>query len=775
MTERVVMTGLGALSSAGRDLAHARPNFVSGACCLSPINDPRLAHLKARYAGLIRDVPPSGDASDRGAQWDRHVQLALAAAREALDSAALKPAALGRRMGLVFATCSGPMLRIEEHYERILHGDGRITAAELWAKQYYAGAHVLAEALHIGGLVQTVVTACTAGTAAIALAADLVRCGVLDAALAGGADAFSPSTLAGFDGLKATAEGRCAPFSKPFGLNLGEGAGFVVLESFVHAEARGATLRAEVLGHGMSNDAYHCSAPDPGGRGLAAAMTQALRDAGLTPGQIEYINAHGTGTEANDKAETRAIRKVFGPLTERIPVSSTKSQVGHCLGAAGVLETIAALVCAEAGVFPATANFSEPREGCALDHVTASGRPWRGTRTWLTNNAAFGGHNACLALAVSGPRLVPASAASAASRTTSREPIVITGCGLISVLGGVMGATATGFGEGRTGLSPCPWPGLESLTAGFVDDELVAAVDRRLDLRSLDRSSRWATAATRLALRDAGLARQPAVLAQLGLYLLLSAGPSWAESEFLTAFLRNDRQVTQVMAFPYIVPSSVAGNVCRCLRLTGHNLTLSAGPGGGLLGFGPALAALRNGHAPALLCGAVDELTERLVADRFHAGHFEPPGRPPGEGAAVFCLETAAHAAGRNAKPLATIAGASFSNDASTSPGVKPGLEGLEWAIRDALEQARLNAADVGVVCGSAAPRDGVAGVLGRIAPGWAGAWVDTAGSTGLMESAQPLFDLAATLGKARSSGARPILAVVSSPHGLHGAVIVES
>jgi 3-oxoacyl-(acyl-carrier-protein) synthase len=397
MRRSVVISGLGMLSSAGANLDEASAKFIAGTCCLSPIVDPRAARLRAKFAGQVGDWPPPDSSpthesqgrarhsvrafgnnpdapvDNRGAQrtdapyhdqqdrgeggrstdpfrlesHDRHVHLALAAAREALQSAGVRPAELGRRMGLIFSTCSGPMLLIEAHYERIIRGDPALTAAELFAKRYYSGAPVLARSLGVEGLCTTVVTACSASTAAIALAADLIRCGLLDAALAGGADSFSVSTLAGFDGLKATSEGKCAPFSKPYGLNLGEAAAFAFLETAGSAQQRGARVRAEVLGSGMSNDAYHCSAPEPAGRGLAEAMKRALQDAGLSPEQISYINAHGTGTEANDKAECKAIRKVFGGRAGTVPVSSTKSMVGHCLGAAGAVEAMATIVCAE--------------------------------------------------------------------------------------------------------------------------------------------------------------------------------------------------------------------------------------------------------------------------------------------------------------------------------------------------------------------------------------------------------------------------------------------
>ena len=331
----MVISGLGMLSCAGANLVESRAQFIAGACCLSPITDPRAARLRARFAGQVAGFAAVPGRSPELQPHDRHVHLALAAAREALTAARAQPAELGRRLGLIFSTCSGPMLLIEAHYERIIRGQPALTETELVAKRYYSAAPALARALCIKGLCTTVVTACSAGTAAIALAADLIRCGLLDAALAGGADSFSVSTLAGFDGLKATSEGRCAPFSKPFGLNLGEAAAFALLETADSAQRRGAPVRAEVLGSGMSNDAYHCSAPEPAGRGLAEAMKRALQDAGLSPDQITYINAHGTGTEANDKAECKALRKVFGDRAAKVPVSSTKSMVGHCLGAAG--------------------------------------------------------------------------------------------------------------------------------------------------------------------------------------------------------------------------------------------------------------------------------------------------------------------------------------------------------------------------------------------------------------------------------------------------------
>lgn len=765
MRPRVAITGLGMISSAGANLAKAREKFVAGTCCLTEIRDPRAARLKARFAGLVAterltaalgEVPIAKVQGAWLAPFDRHVHLALVAAHEALVSSGLRPYDLGRRMGLIFSTCSGPMLLIEEHYERLRKGDRRLSAAQLFAKRYHAGAAVIACSLGISGFTNSVVTACSAGTAAMAIAADLIRCGLLDAALAGGADAFAVSTLAGFDGLKATSEGKCAPFSKPYGLNLGEGAAFVVLERATMAEERGATIRAEVLGSGMSNDAYHCSAPEPGGRGLAAAMQRALRDAGLAPEQIGYVNAHGTGTEANDKAECKAGRKVFGERAAQLPMSSTKSLVGHCLGAAGAIEAVASLVCAEAGVLPPTANFTEPREGCAIDCVPQADRPWPGPRVFLSNNSAFGGHNASLVLSQGAAKQSGGTVAPAAKPLR----IVITACGLVTPLG--LGIEA--LAGGQTAVKLVNQPGLPPLPVAFVDGDAVERFDRRLNLREMDRSSRWATVAARLALRDANFPLQPSRLAEMGLYLSLSTGPSWAESEYLTSYYANNGQVSELMAFPYIVTCSVAGNVCRELRLSGPNLTLNGGPGAGLLGLPPAVAALRNGQTPALLCGAVDELSDRILTDLYMAGELAAPAPPPGEGAAVLMLETEDHARARGAAPLASIEGMAF--------GLGQ-MENLRDSVGEALAEAGIEGSQLAAVC---APDTNTAinDVMRAVLPSWYEREVSIASRTGWLEGAQPLVNLAAALRDPRIAAGGAILVVSQSSAGVGGAVVFK-
>jgi len=343
------------------------------------------------------------------------------------------------------------------------------------------------------------------------------------------------------------------------------------------------------------------------------------------------------------------------------------------------------------------------------------------------------------------------------STLNPREQVFITACGIVSAAGIGVEALEQARFEGRSGLRPVALPELPPLLAGRVDATAAAAFDRRLDLRPMDPASKWATLAARLAIRAAGFPETSVALAELGLMLNLSAGPSWAESEFLTSFLGNDHQVAQLSAFPYIVPGSVAGNVCRALRLAGHNLTLNPGPAAGLFGLAPALAALRCGHAGALLCGAVDELSDRILTDSFWAGQIAG-NDPPGEGAAVFLLETSSHAHARSASPLAEICGLA----SVTQPALS--LDDVNEIIAAALGEAEIRPDQTHAVCHYGAPE--------TLPPAWREKQVHTLAATGRLEGAQPLLDLAVALRSPALPPGGHVLSLAVTPHGMAGAVV---
>lgn len=248
------------------------------------------------------------------------------------------------------------------------------------------------------GFRATISTACSSSSTAIGIAGEIIQKGIADVVIAGGSESLTETTFAGFNALRAVDDVPCRPFDRDRkGISLGEGAALYIVETAEHAAARGSKTYAEIAGYGLSCDAYHVTAPSPDGSGISHAITLALKISGTGLGEIGYINAHGTGTEANDAAETRALKLAFGKLAYRIPVSSTKSMIGHCLGAAGAKEAAAALLPFVRAIIPPTVHYRHPDPDCDLDYVPEP-RYADGIRTVLSTSVAFGGNNTALIL-----------------------------------------------------------------------------------------------------------------------------------------------------------------------------------------------------------------------------------------------------------------------------------------------------------------------------------------------------------------------------------------
>jgi len=362
----VVVTGVGATSAFGRGAAALRDGVFAGREAIAPIGRFDVAPFGAR--GVAALVPGGPDR-------DRHVAWAVEAGREALAMAGLDGAARGgRRVALVMGTSLG-------------RGDDLTETTS-----------IVARALGLDGPRVTFSTACTSSANAVGFARDLVASGDVDAALAGGADEVTLDLFAGFAALGVLAEGPCAPFGPVFGTTLGEGAGFVVLE---RAGEGGAAPLAELAGYGLAGDAFHETSPDPRGGGVARAMRGALGDAGWRAEDVDYVNAHGTGTAANDEAEWLGTEAALGPRARAIPVSASKGMLGHAQGAAGVLELLATLACVAEGAVPPSVRAERGRRRGPADAVAgARPRPHPVAR-FLSTSSAFGGANAVLAV---GPR-----------------------------------------------------------------------------------------------------------------------------------------------------------------------------------------------------------------------------------------------------------------------------------------------------------------------------------------------------------------------------------
>ncbi|MBD0338655.1 MAG: beta-ketoacyl-ACP synthase II [Thermoleophilia bacterium] len=409
---RVVVTGLGAVTPVGNDAPSTWRAAVSGESGIDFIRSFDASDFAVKVAAEVKDFDPGSAASPKEVRkLDRYVLLSMAAAREAVEDAALRdfdPA----RVGIVFGSAIGGFIGMMEQHDLFLErGADRVSPSFIPAVLVDAASGQLAISLGIRGPNYAVVSACATGSHAVGEGAELIKRGDVDAVLAGGAEAcLHPLILAGFSAMRGLAvEDEHPPrASRPFdatraGFVMGEGACVLVLEEYERARERGAQVYAEVLGYGASNDAHHMAQPDPASVGVVEMMRAALARAGVRPEDVDYVNAHGTSTPLGDAAETKAIKEVFGDHAYELAVSSTKSVMGHCFGAAGAIEAMMCILAIRDGVLPPTINYVNPDPECDLDYVPNEARQ-ADVRVALSNAMGLGGHNGCVLVGrVDGP------------------------------------------------------------------------------------------------------------------------------------------------------------------------------------------------------------------------------------------------------------------------------------------------------------------------------------------------------------------------------------
>jgi 3-oxoacyl-[acyl-carrier-protein] synthase II len=403
---RVVVTGMGALSPVGIGAETMWAALCRGQSGIGPITSFDTSGFSTTIAGEVRDFAPE-DFLDRKEvrKTDRFTQFALAASQLALDDSGLKVTpALAEDFGVVIGSGIGGLQTIEEFHSALLdRGPKKLSPFFMPKLLINMAAGNVSIRFGLKGPNECVVTACATGNHSLASAARMIRLGEATAMLAGGAEAgVTPLGVGGFSALKALSIRNDEPekASRPFDLDrdgfvIGEGAGILVVEELSHALDRGARIYAELAGYGATADAYHMTAPSPGGEGASRCISRALRSAGLAPEEISYINAHGTSTKQNDLMETEAIRRIFKDGACRVPVSSTKSMTGHLLGAASGIEAVVSVLAIDRDTLPPTINLDHPDPGCDLDYVPGKARKAE-VRAVLSNSFGFGGVNASL-------------------------------------------------------------------------------------------------------------------------------------------------------------------------------------------------------------------------------------------------------------------------------------------------------------------------------------------------------------------------------------------
>ena len=397
---RVAITGLGAICALGRTTAEVAESLRQGRSGIAPIESTDASQLRFRNGAEVRGYSHQGYFDDRRADFiDRFAQFAVIAAREAVSCAAVDwTPELRETAAIITGSCVGGQSTEDVGFHDVYKmGLNRVHPLTIPKTMANAGASHISMEFGITGPSFTISTACSSAGHAIGQAFWMVRSGMTDLALAGGSEApFSFGILKAWEAMRVVSPETCRPFSKDRrGMILGEGAAMLVLEPLEDALARGATVHAEIVGFGMSADACHIT--QPSADGAAKAMRAALRDAGLAPEAIGYVNAHGTGTLANDATETAALKAVFGAHSGKLAISSTKSMHGHALGAAAALECVATVLALRDGVLPPTANYNLPDPDCDLDVIPNHAR--QAQVEWaISNSFAFGGLNAVLAL-----------------------------------------------------------------------------------------------------------------------------------------------------------------------------------------------------------------------------------------------------------------------------------------------------------------------------------------------------------------------------------------
>jgi 3-oxoacyl-[acyl-carrier-protein] synthase II len=613
---RVAITGYGLVCAVGGSVSAAWPKIAHGERGIGPLTLFDVTGQRSGIAAEVRDLQVPSRAEDRS-PWSRSDAMALSAAREALGEARLQVSSA--RVGLIVGGTTGGMFETEGILAR-MHADpaARVPDPEMLAHPLSATVDRLQTALGPFARARSVCSACSSGANAFALGAAWLALGLVDAVLVGGTDGLCRLTYTGFNALGAVDPVAARPFDvRRRGLSIGEGSGFAVMERSSFAEGRGVDWAVELVGSGITSDAHHITNPAEDGVQPARAIELSLRHAGLTPADVDYVNAHGTGTPLNDAMEARAIALALGDETSRIYVSSTKSEIGHTLGAAGAIEAVIAALSVRDGRLPPTAGLEEIDPQCAgLRHVPQGGID-HPVRVALSNAFGFGGVDTVLAFARKGY---------ARERSAKRGSVRVTGIGSASRVGALAGVANADL------VASMP----------VVSDPTTTLDPARA--RRLDRSARLATIAASLA----------GATSDDGIVLGTSYGDTDGSASFLARIREKGPRMAPPAEFPNLVPSAPSGHASIYLGLHGPALTVADLTTSGEGAVATAWELVASGEVDSLVAGSVEapsHIVEGCLAPVFlqaerEAGAAFPASAARTEGSAVIRLCAAADDSG---------------------------------------------------------------------------------------------------------------------------------
>lgn len=697
------ITGIGILSPVGCDKESVVQALREGRDGISEASKIDTSRFVGHLCAEVKDFNPSllMSESEMRTFTDPYLRMAICAARMALRDAGIDLRNIGKKFGMVLATCNAGLNSGEIEYRK-KYGDSsaRFDLSVSSQSEFYAVAKAMSSALGISGDCWVVNTACSGSTAAIGLAESLIESGDCEIVLVGGADAVALSNYAGFCAIKVVSPNKIAPFSTPEGMNIGEGAAFWIIENMGAALLRRARCYGKVIGHASGADAHHPTQPDPRGDGAFRVMKAASDNAGVNPEDLGCINAHGSGTAANDMAESKGILKFLG--SAKLPITSTKSYMGHCMGATGILEATCQLLAMNENFIPATLHNVGLRSGCKVEALDK--RLDVSYDCFLSANYAFAGNNAAIVVAKR-DFISPLPK----SRESGSEKIVISGVGAVSPLGLTVADNLSALNNGVVAIG-CPERFHSDSMSGNVRLPSARSLDRRLDLSGMNPISIFATLAAKSALDSSGLKIRRELSDKVGLAMSVSRGSN--EAPHMDAVFSSKDRKGNVACFSNVTANSTAGWVSKALELRGANITLTSGSDCGLQAVEFARRQIADGAATAMLAVAADELYAQelcgySLVGRLYSGEEQKDFRLScadalktvmGEGAVAFMLERESDAKTRGAAILGEIMG--FGAFQSGGDFLEPDLGGacLKSAVIEALEKSRCAAEDIDLI-----------------------------------------------------------------------------
>lgn len=692
MTKRIVITGYGVVNALGVGKAEVERRLFAGEVGLSKkVFSSKSGDISGTVGEVKAELGEDRFFAEEKIPYDRCAQFALLASSECLAHSGLDmQKENAHRCGVAIGTSLGGMLSGQQFHRQWLHdGIDSADADLLVLYPLHAMVDVVAKKHGMQGVKTVISTACAASGNIIGYGCDMIRAGRQDVVLAGGVDPLSSFSFAGFNALKALDPERCRPYSGSHGINLGEGGAFVLLEDYDHAVSRGATIYAEVLGYGLSADAYHPTAPDLGGGGPSRAMNAAIHAAGVSAEDISYVNGHGTGTSANDTAERLAFKTVFGARVPEVALSSIKGAIGHCLGAAGGEECVASVMALNNGLLPPTVSFEDGFDPTPFNLVPNVAQA-RDCKVILSNSFAFGGNNCCLALGKPdlqrhAPELEPTD-------------VVITGLGCCGVGGIGIDQLWNTFRDRKRCIVPYHSEECHANQVGQMPDiEWKKFIPSKF-LRRIDEVTKLTMAAGKQALDSAHLRVTRENMERIGVIYATGTGP-------LSTIVGIDRTIVEqgiaaisLSDFPNSVINAAPGNFCIANLLKGPTSTISNGVASFLLAFQYAHALLENDAADAIVVVSADECNDPLVIGNdkvnllsrkaFHPMADDRDGMVLSAGATAVVLERETAAKARGAHAIARVKGLGVSSDNGKLASVDPSGEALSYCVQQAIAQA---------------------------------------------------------------------------------------